>query len=74
MDLVVNYGGHEYVVELKRIFAEGDRTEGIKQLLGYMDGRDADVDSYLAFDFRKRSEPKVEWLEIKGKRILEVNV
>ena len=74
MDLIVNYGRHEYLLELKRIFSESDRTEGIKQLLGYMDGRDADVGYYLTFDFRKKSESKIEWLEVDGKRILEVNV
>jgi len=74
MDLVVNYGRHEYILELKRIFSERDREEGIKQLLGYMDGRGADVGYYLTFDFRKKSESKVEWHEVDGKRILEVNV
>ena len=74
MDLIVNYGRHEYLVELKRIFTESDRTDGIQQLLGYMDGRGADVGYYLTFDFRKKSESKVEWLEFEGKRILEVNV
>ena len=74
MDLIVNYGRHEYLIELKRIFAESDREEGIKQLLGYMDGRGADVGYFLTFDFRKKSESKMEWHEMEGKRILEVNV
>jgi len=74
MDLVVNYGRHEYIVELKRIFAKSDRTDGLEQLLGYMDSRGADVGYYLTFDFRKKSESKVEWLEMEGKRIFEVNV
>jgi len=74
MDLIVNYGRHEYLLELKRIFSESDRTEGIKQLLGYMDGRGADVGYYLTFDFRKKSGSKMEWLEFGEKRILEVNV
>ena len=74
MDVIVNYGRHEYIVELKRIFSERDRTEGIKQLLGYMEARGADVGYYLTFDFRKKSVSKMEWLEIDEKRILEVNV
>ena len=74
MDLVVNYARHEYVLELKRIFTESDRTEGISQLLGYMDSRGADTGYYLTFDFRKKSESKVEWLEFDGKRILEISV
>jgi len=74
MDLVVNYGRHEYVLELKRIFTESDRTEGIDQLLGYMNSRNADTGYYLTFDFRKKSESKIEWLEFGSKRILEINV
>ena len=74
MDVVVNYGRHEYIVELKRIFSERDRAEGIKQLLGYMEVRDADAGYYLTFDFRKKSVSKTKWLEIDEKRILEVNV
>jgi len=74
MDLVVNYGRHEYLVELKRIFTESDRTDGIEQLLGYMDGRQIDVGYFLAFDFRKKSAQKAEWLEFNGKKIFEVNV
>ena len=74
MDLIVNYGRHEYLVELKRIFSERDREDGIKQLLGYMDDRGADVGYFLTFDFRKKSESKMEWREVDGKRILEVNV
>ena len=74
MDLVVNYGRHEYIVELKRIFAESDRTKGIEQLLGYMEGRNADVGYYLTFDFRKKSKSNVQWLEFDGKRIFEVSV
>ena len=74
MDVVVNYGRHEYIVELKRIFSERDRTEGIKQLLGYMEARGADVGYYLTFDFRKKSVSKMEWLGIDQKRIFEVNV
>ena len=74
MDVVVNYGRHEYVVELKRIFSERDRTEGITQLLSYMEARGVDVGYYLTFDFRKKSVSKIEWLEIEGKRIFEVNV
>ena len=74
MDLVVNYFKQEFVVELKRIFSESDRTDGVAQLLDYMDGRGTDVGYYLTFDFRKKSAPKVEWLEIDEKRILEVSV
>ena len=78
LDVVVNYLKNEYIIELKRVFAESDRTDGINQLLGYMDSRGADTGYLLTFDFRKKSEPKVEWkvewLEFNDKRILEVNV
>ena len=74
MDLVVNYLKQEFIIELKRIFTESDRTEGLEQLLDYMKSRGADVGYYLTFDFRKKSVPRVEWLEFDGKRILEISV
>jgi len=74
MDLVINYGRHEYLLELKRVFAESDRTEGLEQLLGYMNNRSTKTGYYLTFDFRKKSEPKVQWLEFDGRRIFEVSV
>jgi len=39
-----------------------------------MNGRGTDIGYYLTFDFRNKSESKVEWLEIDGKKILEINV
>ena len=74
MDLVVNYFQQEFIIELKRIFTESDRTGGIQQLLEYMDKRHAATGYYLTFDFRKKSESRSEWLELEGKRILEISV
>lgn len=74
LDVVVNYLNNEYIIELKRIFTEKDRTDGIEQLLGYMSGRNAQTGYFLTFDFRKKSAPTVNWLEFGEKRILEINV
>jgi len=74
LDVIVNYGRHEYVVELKRIFTESDRTEGLEQLLGYIENRGTNVGYYLTFDFRKKSVSKSEWLTFGDKKILKISV
>ena len=74
LDVIVNYGHHEYVIELKRIFSESDRTEGIEQLLGYMENKGTNIGYYLTFDFRKKSVSKSEWLTFEDKKILEISV
>ena len=68
LDVIVNYGHHEYVIKLKRIFSESDRTEGIKQLLGYMENKGTSIGYYLTFDFRKKSVSKSEWLTFEDKK------
>ena len=74
MDLVVNYGYQEYILELKRIFAKKERTEGLAELIVNMSSRRADVGYYVTFDLKAKSEPKARWLSIVGKRIFEVNI
>ena len=74
MDLVVNYFQQEFIIELKRIFRESDRTDGIQQLLEYMKKRNAATGYFLTFDFRKKSEFRSEWIELEGRRILEISV
>ncbi|MCL1948369.1 MAG: AAA-like domain-containing protein [Turicibacter sp.] len=74
MDVSVKFGPQEFIIELKRIFDEGNRRDGIQQLLGYMESRRANEGYFLTFDFRVKSQPKVEWLEIEGRRILEISV
>jgi len=76
MDIVVDFGCEQFIVELKVWRGEKAELEAYEQLIGYMDTKNADRGYLLVFDFRleKNKERKVEWVGVGGKRILEVMV
>ena len=75
MDLVVNYGHQEFIVELK--IWRGDKYEqtGREQLSEYLAIRDMDEGYLVTFDFSKnKSTANPQWIEVNGKRIFEAVV
>jgi len=74
MDVIVIYGGEEFVIELKIWKGPKLHEDGQKQLLGYMEKRGVDKGYLLTFDFRQKREQKHEWMEVDGKSLLVVQV
>ena len=76
MDIVVDFGRQQFIVELKRWYGEARQAEGYTQLCGYMESRRADAAYMLTFDFRDPANRirKAEWMEFDGKRIFDVMV
>ena len=76
MDIVVDYGRDQFIIELKLWKGKQYNQDAYEQLLGYMETKRADVGYLLTFDFRKkgRKQTKAEWLELDGKKIFEVIV
>ena len=74
MDVIIIFGGEEFVVELKIWKGPKLHKDGQKQLLGYMEKRGVDKGYLLTFDFRKKREQKHEWIEVDGKCLLKVQV
>ena len=74
MDIVVDYGSDQFIIELKLWKGEEAEKKAYNQLLGYMDSKNSKTGYLLTFDFRKKSnkERKAEWFEIDGKNIFEV--
>lgn len=75
MDLVVNYGREEFIVELK--IWRGDKYEqhGRDQLSEYLATRGKDEGYLVTFDFSKdKQDTEPQWIEWNGKRIFEVIV
>jgi len=75
MDLVVNYGRQEFIVELK--IWRGDKYEqtGREQLSEYLAIRGMNEGYLVTFDFSKnKSTAEPQWLEVNGKRIFEAVV
>jgi hypothetical protein len=76
MDIVVNYGRDEFIIELKIWKGKQKEQEAYEQLCGYLNSKRADTGYLLTFDFRQKEnkKSKAEWIEIDGKRIFDVLV
>ena len=76
MDIVIDYGCDQFIIELKLWKGEAYEQKAHEQLLGYMDSKKADTGYLLIFDFRKEAnkERKTEWLEFDGKMVFEIIV
>ena len=74
MDIVVDFGRDQFIVELKIWRGEKYEEDAYKQLTGYLDTKKADRGYLLIFDFRNEINKtrKTEWAEIYGKKIFEV--
>jgi hypothetical protein len=76
MDIVVDYGSDQFIIELKLWRGEKAERKAYDQLLGYMDSKKADTGYLLVFNFNKEKnkERKAEWVKFDGKRIFEVMI
>jgi len=75
MDLVVTYGGKEFIIELKIWRGEKYEEQGRDQLASYLTTRGSAEGYLVTFDFsKKRKETEPHWTEIMGKRIYEVTI
>jgi len=76
MDIVVDFGRQQFIIELKLWRGEQYRAEAYAQLCGYLETKRADTGYMLSFDFRKESNKvrRAEWIETGGKRIFDVMV
>jgi hypothetical protein len=76
MDIVVAYGGEEFIIELKIWRGSEYRKQGIAQLEQYMENRHVKKGYLLSFVFLENKKYKAEWIEdcVIGNRIFEVTV
>ena len=76
MDIVVDFGRDQFIVELKIWRGEKYEENAYKQLIGYMETKKAEKGYLLMFDFREETnkERKAEWIEFDGKRIFDIMI
>jgi hypothetical protein len=76
MDIVVDFGRQQFILELKIWDGQAKQAEAYEQLCGYLESKRADTGYLLTFDFREEGnkERKAEWIEVDGKRIFDVMV
>ena len=73
-DLIVDYRGERYVVEMKIWHGEEYNRQGEEQLLGYLEDYHLDVGYLLSFNFNKSKRAGVHEIELQGKKIIEAVV
>ena len=73
MDLVVSFGGEEFVIELKIWRGEKYEVEGKVQLAEYLKTRNLNEGYLVTFSFLKNKtiQEEPEWIEHNGKQIYE---
>ena len=76
MDVVVDFGKDQFIIELKLWKGEAAKEEAYNQLLGYMQSKNAIEGYLLTFDFRKNAqkERKAEWVDFGEMKIFDVVV
>ncbi|MDR0909634.1 MAG: hypothetical protein LBM77_07690 [Spirochaetaceae bacterium] len=72
MDIVINYGKDEFIIELKLWHGEASEKEAYNQLSAYLKSKNTSTGYLVVFDTRKRRQPKEDWVENEGCRIFEV--
>ena len=74
MDIVVDYGTDQFVLELKLWYGAKKHEEAYQQLWEYLESTQKEEGYLLTFDFRKQKKPVFNWVTYRGKRILDVVV
>ena len=76
IDIVVDYGKDQFIMEFKIWRGEAARDKAYDQLLGYMETKRASTGYLVTFDLRKdqNKERKAEWVELGNKKIFDVVV
>ena len=73
-DVIIDYLGQQYIVELKIWRGERYNSEGKKQICEYLDYWCLDTGYMLSFNFNKKKEQGVKRVEIDGKVLFEGTV
>jgi len=76
MDIVVDFGCQQFIIELKRWDGKVRHMEAYTQLCGYLESKRFNTGYLLTFDFRENGNKsrKAEWVDVDGKRIFDVIV
>ena len=73
-DVIVDYRGQRFIVELKLWRGNAYHKRGERQLLSYLDYYNEDTGYLLSFNFNKKKQTGMHEILLDGKKILEVVV
>ena len=74
MDIVVNYGSNQYILELKRWYGMKKHEDAYEQLYEYLESMHEEKGYLLTFDFREKKMRQMKWVTYKGKQIFDIVV
>jgi hypothetical protein len=72
MDIVVDYGSQQFIIELKLWRGKAAHEEAYTQLAGYLRDKGVQEGYLLSFDFRREAQDNADWVEKDGVRIFDV--
>lgn len=73
-DVIVDYHGEQFIIELKLWRGNAYQERGEKQLLNYLEYYHLDIGYMLSFNFNKKKEIGVKEIKIKDKTLIEAIV
>ena len=73
-DIIVDYQGKQFVIELKLWRGDAYNIRGEKQIFEYLDFYKQDKGYMLSFNFNRNKKTGIQELNYRGKKILEVVV
>ncbi len=73
-DVIVDYLGQQYIIELKIWRGERYNTEGEKQIIGYLEYWNLNTGYMLSFNFNKKKQIGVERVQLGDKVLFEGTV
>ncbi len=73
MDLIVDFGTEQFIVELKIWHGEQKHEKAHEQLIKYLDSKNKNEGYLITFDFRKRraKKPSAKWVRKGRKKFLD---
>ena len=74
LDLVIDYLGERYVLELKIWRGPAYHEKGEKQVAGYLESYHLDTGYMLTYNFNKNKKTGIEYRMVNGKKIIEATV
>ena len=73
-DIIVDYLGEQYIIEMKIWHGKEYNNRGEKQLIEYLDDYHVKKGYMISFNFNKKKETGVKEIKIDGKTIVEAIV
>ena len=73
-DLIIDYLGKQYIIEMKIWHGNEYNTRGEEQLLGYLNDYHLERGYMLSFNFNKNKKPGVQEIHFKDHTLIEAVV